>query len=430
MLIRRVALAPLFFFPQIHFRPIHLEAYDDCVEFATEKGTFIVPIRACIPQVHSHVPTNLDFGFCPVQEVETKTFNVTNDGEVPINFSWQCEKPFTLSPMSGSIAPGEHTVITAQFKPTDASVFVAHCVCAVPGHTSHVIKLGGIGKYPFLSATSEKLEFGPVLTGQHMTQEFKLKNSSLVYARFKVVRTDADVESVFTFAPTSGIIPPDGELTIAVMYAPKVTGTFTNDHYEVRTPGGNTVPLEVVGEAIGPTITLSKDVINFGDVPIELPAKKSSRILEMTNTSEVPVPYLLFGVETNGLFQLTPAAGVLTPRQPTYVHFEFSPTTPGNYYRRIYVLFLNAKPMAVDLIGSGYNDKRRPLPIQPRFVSEYLRREAKGLHRLSPEELQARADAKALAIERGDETDDDDDAMADEAALDVSALADRAASGR
>jgi hypothetical protein len=53
---------------QIHFRPILLEEYDDCIEFTTEKGVFVVPIRAHIPQMHSYVPTNLDFGFCPVQE--------------------------------------------------------------------------------------------------------------------------------------------------------------------------------------------------------------------------------------------------------------------------------------------------------------------------------------------------------------------------
>ena len=41
-------------------------------------------------------------------------------------------------------------------------------------------------------------------------------------------------------------------------------------------------------------------------VPIELPAKKSSRILEIVNSSETPVPYLLYGIETNGLFKLTP----------------------------------------------------------------------------------------------------------------------------
>ena len=397
--------------PQIHFRPLHLEEYDDCIEFTTEKGVFVVPIKANIPTMSSKVPTNLDFGFCPVQETETKTFAVTNDGEVDVNFAWSCDPPFTLVPRSGKIAPGHSATITASFSPKDASVFVAHAVCTVPGHTSHVLKVGGIGKYPFLSATMERVDFGPTLTGQTQTQHLKLRNSSLVYARFKIVRTEADVESVFTFAPTSGIIPPDGELTIAVLYAPKVTGTFTSDHYEVRTPGGNTVPIECCGEAIGPTISISKPVVNFNDVEIVLPRKSSSRVLQILNSSDSPVPFQLYGAETNGLFQLSPASGVLLPRQPTYINFTFSPEEPGNYYKRLYVLLLNASPIAVDLIGSGYTDKRRPLPIQPRFVSEYLAREARGLHRMSPEELQQRFDARMAAYERGEPIDDDDDAL-------------------
>ena len=121
---------------------------------------------------------------------------------------------------------------------------------------------------------------------------------------------------------------------------------------------------------MGPAVSVSKDLVNFGDVSIELPTKSSTRVLEILNTSDAPVPFQLYGAETNGLFKLSPASGVLLPRQPAYVKFVFSPSEPGNYYRRLYVLCLNAKPMSVDLIGSGYNDKRRPLPIQPRFVTD------------------------------------------------------------
>ena len=69
----------------------------------------------------------------------------------------------------------------------------------------------------------------------------------------------------------------DGELDVGVQFRPKVTGTFTCDHYEVRTPGGNTVPIECSGEAVGPELVLSKEVINFNDVIIQLPRQSSSR---------------------------------------------------------------------------------------------------------------------------------------------------------
>eukprot|EP00965_Chrysotila_dentata_P205515 6182999-Pleurochrysis_carterae.AAC.2 len=50
-----------------------------------------------------------------------------------------------------------------------------------------------------------------VLTSTAATRTLKLSNRSLVYARFSVERRESDVPAVFGFAPSSGIIPPDGE---------------------------------------------------------------------------------------------------------------------------------------------------------------------------------------------------------------------------
>ena len=224
-----------------------------------------------------------------MNETGIKTLHVTNDGEVPITFEWSCPKPFTLAPKTGSIPPGGSSTITARFSPTDASVYVAECVCSVPSHKSHTMRVGGIGKYPFLAASAERLQFGGVLSGQRATSHFKLCNTSLVYGRFKIVRTISDVEPVFTFSPSSGIVPPDGEQTIRVLYAPKVTGTFTNDLYEIRTPGGNAITIACEGEALGPEVQVSKEVINFGDLPITIPKKHVGRVLELFNRAPPPL---------------------------------------------------------------------------------------------------------------------------------------------
>ena len=119
-----------------------------------------MPIRAAIPCIHSRVPDQVDFGFCPVQESGAKTFSISNDGEAPVTFNWDCDPPFSVSPISGSLAPGMSASITARFTPTDACVYVARCICNVPEHTTHVMKIGGIGKYPFLSASCDRLDFG------------------------------------------------------------------------------------------------------------------------------------------------------------------------------------------------------------------------------------------------------------------------------
>ena len=73
---------------------------------------------------------------------------------------------------------------------------------------------------------------GRVPTASSDTKHFKLMNKSLVYARWRVARREADCEAVYAFSPTSGIIAPDGEQTISVRYTPRVSGTFSHERYD------------------------------------------------------------------------------------------------------------------------------------------------------------------------------------------------------
>lgn len=41
--------------------------------------------------------------------------------------------------------------------------------------------------------------------------------------------------------PSKGVIPPEDEMLITVTYSPTSVGTFSRDHYEVVTVGGNKV---------------------------------------------------------------------------------------------------------------------------------------------------------------------------------------------
>ena len=68
-----------------------------------------------------------------------------------------------LTRAAEAVQPRQHATIEATFLPKEASVFVAQCVCTVPGDKSHIIKIGGIGKYPFLTCSSERVDCGSVL---------------------------------------------------------------------------------------------------------------------------------------------------------------------------------------------------------------------------------------------------------------------------
>ena len=121
--------------------------------------------------------------------------------------------------------------------------------------------------------------------------------------------------------------------------------------------------------------------------------------------SDTPVAYCMYGCEVNGVFAIDKPQGVVPPRLSCYVNFAFSPAEAGNYYKRIIILYKNQSPKAIDLIGSGYTEKRRPAPLQYKHVVEHYARERRGTHRLSPEERQAAADERQAAEAAGDEVE-------------------------
>ena len=65
-------------------------------------------------------------------------------------------------------------------------------------------------------------------------------------------------------------------------------------------------------------------------------------------------------------------------RLSSFVNLSFSPLEPGNFYKRVYLLLRNQAPQVIHLYGSGYTEKRRPMPITPAFVSDYQIRELRG----------------------------------------------------
>lgn len=57
----------------------------------------------------------------------------------------------------------------------------------------------------------------------------------------QIRRLEDDRDAVFSVSPSEGVIPPEDEVVITTTYSPVSTGTFSRDHYEIVTTGGNKV---------------------------------------------------------------------------------------------------------------------------------------------------------------------------------------------
>ncbi|DAZ93440.1 TPA: hypothetical protein N0F65_003137 [Lagenidium giganteum] len=409
----------------VAFRPVKLEEYDDDVIFhvhmieggvTATSGKFRLPVMARIASLSINIPRGLDFGFCPTAETTDVRFQLLNDGQIDALFDWTVPgagshgEPFAVNPPTGCVRAGGTMELTASFSPVEASVFVATALCIVrpinaeafvtAPRKEQLMKISGISKFTHLSASETELNFGEILVGAQNTarapteKEFVLRNRSLVRATFQILNVENDHDPVFAFSPLSGVVPPESSLTVRVKYTPLSAGTFTCDHFDVVTPGGNSVRITCKGKAVGPVVSLWKKnlasnlvstrSINFKDVPV---GKLSSRVLILRNESPIEV-FFHFDCQQHGVFGFDKTSGRIAPFLEMNVTISFAPTQPGNFYRRMFILLQNQTTTFVDILGTGYDDKTRPSPFQQAHVDAYRLRAARGLGLLSPDQLE------------------------------------------
>jgi hypothetical protein len=109
------------------------------------------------------------FGLVPAQTSSTRTLNVTNCGNAPLDFSTLTSSvPSIAATQScGSVAPGAVCAVTLTFTPTNSS-FVSGTVSFADNAviSPQVIQVGGQGKAPDLQPASNPLSFGHLLRGR------------------------------------------------------------------------------------------------------------------------------------------------------------------------------------------------------------------------------------------------------------------------
>eukprot|EP01047_Picozoa_sp_COSAG01_P047929 COSAG01_NODE_4623_length_4868_cov_3.974837_5_plen_563_part_01 len=332
---------------------------------------------------------------------------VINDGELPLTFDWRTEEPFSVSPASATLEPGTSCPVTASFYPQAGTVFVSTAVCRVDGLEPREMKLTGVGKFTYLSASDTELDFGDVQTGNTSTSTITLRNQSLVNASFKIVNLDTNEGDIFAFSPTVGVIPPEETVDITIKFGPHCTGMYSSENFEVATPGGNTIQINCAGLSVGPDIHLSTHSMNFGDV---VSGQSSSKSVRISNSSTMGADFQVLS-EKDGVFKFERVEGIvpaeLYPGKAGHIDvvISFSPEVPANYYKRVYILFKNQSPSYIDVFGTCYDTKIRPAPFSQRHIDAYRAREAAGDGCVAPDKLEEMDYAHNLALEATQDID-------------------------
>ena len=375
----------------VTFRPIRFEQYDDFIEFKVAgAGAFQVKVSALLPFISLKMPPAVDFGYGAVNELMQKDFTFVNDGDVAVSYKWAVDLPFVFTPGEGTLEPGETGHVHAEFTPADATVNVVNAICALTDQSGHALptesyncSVTAVGKYPYVRFSEPEIDFGEVMVGRQVEQTVKLMNQSPVGASYEVARGETEHDHVFKCTgkgSQGGYLKQKSHEEFKVQFTPSMPGTFSSESFKAYTPGGNVATVKITGTAIGPSVTLSQSTFQFGSV---VAGKSVRRVLDIENHSDLPVHWQIDS-ECLGTFALGADRGVLEPKfqgipGKAQVVVTFAPIEPANYHKRIIVALRDHRPLAFDVVGTGYDDKRRPAPMRQSHVEEYRAMCAAGL---------------------------------------------------
>ena len=127
--------------------------------------------------------------------------------------------------------------------------------------------MSGIGKFPFINASDEKINFDQLTVGQQETKHITLRNYSLVTSKFEIEKINDDgKDKSIILNKYKGLIEPSGSDAITVTFNPTIVGQCTNTQFRIDVVGGNELKLTCKGESHGIDVLLSNKSIQFGEV--------------------------------------------------------------------------------------------------------------------------------------------------------------------
>jgi cilia- and flagella-associated protein 65 len=114
--------------------------------------------------------------------------------------------------------------------------------------------------------------------------------------------------------------------------------------------------------------------ISFGDVQV---GQSTNRVVFLYNHSKLPAHFNFMvgdaeeeGGEQGSAFHFSKTRGVIPAGLKAHVLVRFSPTSPANYYRRIFCLVEHQHPAYIDVFGTGYIPAKGP-PALPLTDSQH-----------------------------------------------------------
>jgi len=319
------------------------------------------------------IPSNVDFGFCPVGEIATFEITIKNQTKEESDFVWLFKEPFSISPPHGKIGGKKQISLVISFLPNTASRFDGTLVCRFGKNLleSSIIQVVGVAKVPHISLSTEFIDFGRVPSGTKATQSLTVHNSAPVPATVSII---PDVP-LFIIQPTQVSLKPNGTETVKVSFQPTNYDFYAFSNILFSTAGGNSANMRCSAYVTGPKVSLDHKFLSLGNVQLK---STSSNIFSIFNHSDRKV-FFEFMIEPTSVFSFDPSQGILPPNYSKSIRVTFKPEHPISYYRRVILLVHQHSPMALDLFGSAFDTFNHPPKLKASNIDNYRQITSEGL---------------------------------------------------
>uniref|UniRef100_A0A672IH14 Si:ch1073-349o24.2 n=1 Tax=Salarias fasciatus TaxID=181472 RepID=A0A672IH14_SALFA len=374
----------------VTFMPLQRCDYEDSIEFCGKAGKFQIFLNATIPCHALEVPDSVMLPLCAVQHSTHTSFELKNASKLHTYYQWECTGAFQLSPEQGLLKPGQECPITVVFRPQEALVYQQLAYCRFGEEADKLesrcaVLLQALAKYPCLELRSPSnkdeeqhntsvLSFGSVAVGQSLGRYFDIFNPSPVAACFSLTRLSGGVPlfgSEFCCDITEGKVGPGESLRVTVTFSPAVVDAVSVEHLTLKCSGALSEPrLTLTGSCIGPEVSLSSTVVDFGCIEEGGSVEKT---VELVNSSAAEAIYQWdIDCSGNGVFSILPASGTVLPHSRCTLKAVYRPTQPNAHRRKVACLVVHkvkeTDSVCIDLIGTCHSELQQPVILKPEHL--------------------------------------------------------------
>ena len=352
----------------------------------TEREKFVVPVVAYGARALLDLPDALAFDPSPVNAVSERAILVRNTGSARALFSTSVlYGEFAVTPAHGALDPDEATQFVVSFNPSSLGPASGSLLVEYDSGDAVLVDLKGVAQEVNVRLEKSQVLLDPTFVSLRSFATFKIVNRSSIITHFsfkafsdpqeesearlhaqlslagretpgiETLATSLDdhhtrttltaiatdplpfASHLFSLSPESGTIYPSSQVEITVTFCPETAGPVEIMAYVALTGRASRLPLQLLGEGMGPAAAFVRDYHDFEQVFIRAPI---STPLVLENVGEIPARFELVAEDgpSGPAFAFDPPSGELDVNGSMTISATFTPSLIGAFSQRIYCL--------------------------------------------------------------------------------------------